>query len=319
MSMLGKIVALASGMAAAAAVASVAIVPRHGARDDLQSAATPPSQSDVKVCVGPDGVLRAAHTGDGCPAGQSQLKQADGTTDGPQHDPSKNDPIADLERRLANLERSPLFTVVDKKGHPIFAVSPEKVVVYNASQQAVAGIRATADGGLFTSQPSDGSRSVSVGASGSNAGVRVLEGGVARVDFGKQPGGNYALKFTTPQASGGTVAAIGESRAGSGALLAGDAAGHLQASITVLNGGGVIGVASGAGATILSLMQSMGGGGMLVAAAASGEPMVKMGVNEDRYGFVLTGPAAGFPLVTGSGLPGSYFLGCAGGTACRPY
>ena len=319
MSMLGKIVAVASGMAAAAAVASVAIVPaRRPNRDDPQPSATPPSKSDVKVCVGADGILRAARSGDSCPTGQ-QVKQADDSPNNPKDDPSKRDPIADLERRLANLERSPLFTVVDKKGRPILTVSPEKVVVYNASQQAVAGIRATADGGLFTSQPSDGSRSVSVGASGSNAGVLVLEGGVARVDLGKQRGGNYALKFTTPQASGGTVAAIGESRAGSGALLTGDAAGHLQASITVLNGGGVIGVASDAGATILSLMQSMTGGGMLVAAAASGEPMVKMGVNEDRYGFVLTGPAAGFPLVTGSGLPGSYFLGCAGGTACRPY
>ena len=40
--------------------------------------------------------------------------------------------------------------------------------------------------------------------------------------------------------------------------------------------------------------------------------MVKMGVAQDRYGIVLTGPKAGFPLIPGSGLPGSYIMGCAG-------
>jgi hypothetical protein len=46
--------------------------------------------------------------------------------------------------------------------------------------------------------------------------------------------------------------------------------------------------------------------------------MVKFGVNQDRYGVVLAGPVSGFPLVPGSGLPGSYFLGCAGGDKCGP-
>ena len=58
---------------------------------------------------------------------------------------------------------------------------------------------------------------------------------------------------------------------------------------------------------------------MLAIANSAKDPVVKMGVNDNRYGVVLTGPRAGFPLVPRSGLPGSYILGCAGGSSCKPY
>ena len=42
-------------------------------------------------------------------------------------------------------------------------------------------------------------------------------------------------------------------------------------------------------------------------------------VQLDRYGAVLAGPTLGFPYVPASGLPGSYFLGCAGGDRCKGF
>jgi hypothetical protein len=53
---------------------------------------------------------------------------------------------------------------------------------------------------------------------------------------------------------------------------------------------------------------------------ADGNAAVRMGHNGNRYGIVLAGPVLGLPLVPRSGLPGSYFMGCAGGErpACVP-
>jgi hypothetical protein len=62
------------------------------------------------------------------------------------------------------------------------------------------------------------------------------------------------------------------------------------------------------------------GGGLMDLATASGAAAVRMGHNGHRYGIVLAGPVLGFPYVPRSGLPGSYFMGCASGQkpACIP-
>jgi hypothetical protein len=144
----------------------------------------------------------------------------------------------------------------------------------------------------------------------------MTEGGQRRADFGRQPAGNYSLRVLGP--TGGPEAAIGESQAGTGALVIGDPLGRLRAVMTVVEGKGSVRIQNAQGEAVLALTEGATGGGLLTIGDKSSEPMVKFGVNQDRYGVVLAGPVSGFPLVPGSGLPGSYFLGCAGGDKCGP-
>ncbi|HSK09713.1 MAG TPA: hypothetical protein VK911_09055, partial [Vicinamibacterales bacterium] len=226
------------------------------------------------------------------------------------------DPIASLEQRLERLERSPLFTVIDQAGRPVFSVAPGRVTAYNAGQQVAATIIATDAGGYFKGISADRTLAASVGASGAQAGVRVYEGDRLRLTLGKQEAGNYSL--TVPSGVRGAIAGIGESRAGSGALVVSDPAGQTKASLTLADGKGTAGVFSTSGIAILSLTEGATAAGVLALGDAGGTPMVKMGVNDNRYGVVLAGPVLGFPLVPRSGLPGSYILGCAGGESCGP-
>ena len=89
--------------------------------------------------------------------------------------------------------------------------------------------------------------------------------------------------------------------------------------MTGSEGKGAIGVSNPSGSPVVSLTEGATRGGLLSIGDALSEPMVKMGVAQDRYGIVLAGPRAGFPLIPGSGLPGSYIMGCAGkGKDCGP-
>jgi hypothetical protein len=65
-----------------------------------------------------------------------------------------------------------------------------------------------------------------------------------------------------------------------------------------------------------ALLEPRIGGGMFGLDDTGGNAAVKMGHNGNRYGIVLAGPRRGAPLITKSGLPGSYFMGCA--AAVRP-
>ena len=342
MTSLVKIAAIgfaAIGTAAAASVAWVNVSRASQTGQSRQAAGRPaPDGNGVIVCVAPDSVLRAVPIGHTCSSGQSSLPVRlvkNDLWDPPSvwdFDDSKqpndsalprpvppDDPLADLQRRLSNLQRSPLFTVVDTRGDPIFEVAPETVLVYNANKTVVAAIRATADGGFFRVLSADGGVTTSVGASGRRAGVRVDEDGVRRLELGNQNSGAYSFKVLSLKPSGDPIAGIGQSRAGTGALIVGTVTGRVQATITVGDGKGMIGVSNDGGAAVLSLTEGATAGGLLAIGGARSEPMVKMGVNHDRYGVVLAGPVAGFPLVPRSGLPGSYFLGCAGGGACGPF
>jgi len=108
-------------------------------------------------------------------------------------------------------------------------------------------------------------------------------------------------------------------RPGSGALVVGDRAGQARVTMTVAEtGGGAIGVYNTASTAVVSLSEGATRGGLLAIGDASGNPVAKMGVQDDRYGIVLTGPADLGPYIPSSGLPGSYLLGCAGGSGCGP-
>jgi len=283
--------------------------------------------NDVRVCLGSDSVLRAPDEKTGlCPKGSQQLSLARPEIAKPETD--DNDPLgpakkpgetsakalADIERRLSDLEKPPLFEVVDKKTRRvIFSVAPGSVQLYNESA-AVAAMVGSSQGGQFVSRSTDGTISAYVGAYGERAGLRLSEGGQPRLDLLKQPGGNYSLKI---RAGDGDIAGIGESKAGTGALVVGDKDGQHKATVQVDNGKGAVSIFNDGGHGVASLTQSTNGGGLLVLADANSDARVMMGSNDNRYGVVMTFPS-GLPYVPKTGLPGSYMLGCAAGPACVP-
>jgi hypothetical protein len=230
--------------------------------------------------------------------------------------PGKDDVLAQLTLRLDRLKRSPLLTVVDR-GVPIFTVSPGSVAVHSTGGTPLAEMRATDEGGFLVGRSAVGDLATFLGASGTSAGLRIIDGDVLRTDLGKQDAGNYSLRVTSPD--GGLVAGLGESQAGSGAILVADQQSRVRASMTVVDGRGVFSINSAGGSGLVSLRASQAGTGLLSIGNTGGDEAVKMMVNGDRYGVALAGPQVGLPLMTGSGLPGSYILGCSGGGGCRPY
>jgi hypothetical protein len=330
---LGKLAAVGSASIGTATAASLTwfALSAGPQTDRSKQPANQPAAGDDKVivCVASDSVLRASNT---CSSGQTALPVLvtsappnpgwadwDQLKDSTPPDDPQSNPLGDLEQRLGKLQKSPLFTVVDNADNPIFSVAPETVVVYNGNKQDVAAIRAIDGGGFFWAGSADGKLAASVGASGTRAGVRITEGDVRRIELGKHESGTYSLKVPSLNASGKAIVGIGQSKAGTGALIVADVTGRVKASMTVGDGKGMIGVSNDRGAAVLSLTEGATGGGLLAIGDAKSEPMVKMGASQDRYGVVLAGPGAGFPLVPRSGLPGSYFLGCAGGPSCKPY
>ena len=285
--------------------------------------------NDVIVCIGADSVLRSPASGI-CPSGSTQMalagpdiKKPDTENTKDPLDPNKStkkstesDRLAGLEDRISKLENSSLFEVVNKGGNVIFSVAPGSLQVYNEDRVPVAAILATPEGGQFVGRSADGNLSAFIGSYGERAGLRLSEGNVPRLDLLRQTAGNYALRLPSVD---GVIAGIGESQAETGALIIGDLGGRKKASMILADGKGTIGIFNGGGKAILSLTEGATGGGLFEIGDANSETMVKMGAKDDRYGVVMAGPKAGFPLIQKSGLPGSYILGCAGGSACRPY
>jgi hypothetical protein len=247
---------------------------------------------------------------------------------------SESDELADLERRVINLETGELFTVVDRPGDgakKLFSItstnSASTATVYDSAEAGVVSMVATADGGYFTTLKSGASERYVLGADDSTlAGLRFIEsatgvgalttGERARIELGRQKSGNEGLAFP---AGSGEVVGIGESKAGTGLMLVGDKEGNRKATfMTGTDRKGMIGIFNGDKA-ILAFGEATGNtGGLLAIGDAKGEPRVKMGTNDNRYGVVMALPK-GLPYVPKSGLPGSYMLGCAGGPpACVP-
>jgi hypothetical protein len=310
-------------------VGAVSVVWVNGRPGPQSAQGTPSRRDDHKriVCVASDSVIHV-ESGTVCAAGQTPLPLA--LSPPAPSDPTKpsrhpGDQLADLERRLAALQKSPLFTVVDKEDHPMFAVMPGRAVVYHPSSfDEVVSIGAGEDGGILTVSAANDALRVNIAASASRTGLWSERDGVKRLELGMSAIGTSSLKILTSESK--VVAGMGESRAGTGAIVVANRQGQTLASMTVVDDDalgagtakGAIGVFNRKGAAVLSLTEGATGGGLLTIGDASSTPMVKMGVKDDRYGVVLAGPRAGFPLVPRSGLPGSYFLGCAGGAACVP-
>src|SRR2546423_13787962 len=163
---------------------------------------------------------------------------------------SDSEAIADLEKRISNLQSPTLFMVVDRQYKPIFKVDStdnwNSASVFSSAGQDVAIMLADADGGYFLVRSDDGSTKARLGIDKVWAGLRISERGtqtvtekgvthdvirdLARIELGGQEGGNYSLKFP---AFVGLLAGIGESKAGSGALTIGDSNGNKRVSMFV--------------------------------------------------------------------------------------
>lgn len=280
------------------------------------------------VCIAPDGVLHAPGSGGTCAPGQTPVPLQSpmtaactsdpwsGTNDDCDPSPPASDDTLDaIDFRLEQLTRRPLFEVVDSDSRPIFQVSPGKAVVSNADGDRAVELHSRQAGGDLLVRNALGAE-VALSVSGARAGLVMTENGVKRVEFGKQLAGNVSLRLLHGPA---VVAAIGESQAKSGALVVADPIGTPRAQMIVDDDNkGLVAIRNGQGTPVIAMTEGATGGGLLLVGDAAGTPMVKFGVNEDRYGVVLAGPVSGFPLVPNSGMPASYFLGCAGGDKCGP-
>jgi hypothetical protein len=303
-------------------------------RPEVPTAATaigvPPRQEpivppdDVTLCVGPgpDHVLRATRLDGTCPAGHRELRLAeedegicelcDPDEEPKPQDPARDGQLAAIEDRIRALENTAYFEVVTEDDKPVFRVAPGGVRVFNAGAVAVAAIGTTDEGGYFTGRSAGPAGYASIGASGARGGVRLLEGDLTRLELKVQEGrGSYRVPF-----SAGLIAGLGETSVGTGALLTGTFSGRIRGSLTVPDGRGMIASNGNAESGGTAILEPRIGGGMFGLDDTSGNAAIKMGHNGNRYGIVLAGPKLGFPLIPKSGLPGSYFMGCA--TAVRP-
>jgi len=316
--------AIGVGTAGAAVVAAAAwiVVPMG-----RQSPVDGPVRDAVVVCLGSDSVLRSPPASGLCPKGSMQVNLAKADLDNPDRvgddDPlgpmkkpqeDKSDPLADIARRISELENASVFEVVDQEDRVMFSVAPERVQLYNKEKTLVAEMRATSEGGELVTRTNNHKNSAFIAAYGDRAGLRLKESNVPRLDLLRQEAGNYSFKI--PLGSSLT-AGIGESKAGTGAIIVSDFQGRPRALISMSDGRGAATIFNDTGNAVVSLTESANGGGVLALGDPNSNAMVKMGTNYNRYGVVMTFPP-GFPYVPRSGLPGSYLLGCAGGPSCVP-
>ena len=327
MALPAKLLALiGSGAIAASAAAHFVIAPAAsgpGADSGSSAGGTESAgQSDVKLlpCVAPDQVLYASRSNGECLPGHREFTLEDDEEDTCElcdpFDDEKKDPNGanELKARVEALERAPYLEVVDKADRVIFRVGPEGARLFDAASKPAADLGASAAGGWITLYSGDAE--VALAATGRNSGMRVEESGVARMDMGSSKGGPYALRVSSPQS---IIAGLGQSRAGSGALVIGTPT-KTKATLTISDGRGMLSVFNHSPSDGAAMTQPTIGGGMIDLGMADGNSAVKMGHNGNRYGIVLAGPVLGLPLVPRSGLPGSYFMGCASGEkpACVP-
>lgn len=325
MGTIGVVTAAVVGTAAAAAVTWVALrqPPTSGAKTTPQR----PSSSNASagaapiVCAGADRVLRVAADGV-CRASEKVVPlgvpgaSSAGQDDNPWPPPPESDrpdPTRDLNARLDKIEKWTLLQVVNRAGRILFSVAPGGVSLFNADEAVVVAMRTNDQGGYLWTKSGDYQRTAYIGAMDTHIGLLIKERDLTRLQLGRRAAGNYSLML--PSAAG-PVAAIGESKAGNGALILGDPAGHSKAALNAADNKGNVPIFSKKGEGIAFLTQGEQLGGLFAIGNALGDTFVKMGVKENRYGVVMAGPRAGFPYVPASGLPGSYFLGCAGGERC---
>jgi hypothetical protein len=287
-------------------------------RADLRAQAP----SAIHVCASSDRVLRVAPDS-GCPPGHTSLylpgPSAQHGGDGrPKNDSGSRQKIADLEQRLAELEKAggvrelphsaqAPFEVKDRSGNVVFRVDRNAVSLFNRGAKPVTQMLASDDGGRFKASSATADMNASLVAEGKSVGVVVREAGTTRIDLGT-PTDKYRLMIS--EKSGNIVAGIGQEKTdGSGLVVVGDQAGVMKAAVQVGNGTGVVTVENTARIPVATLGQGGNGGGHFQIVGPDNLVMVEAGVAKDGYGIVRAGPAAFAPGYGVLGLPGSYVMG----------
>ncbi len=182
------------------------------------------------------------------------------------------------------------FEVVTKKGGRLLRIEEQNVTFYNHDGKPVVWIQTDYSGGLLQTQSVTGDREATIGAQDRRAHLVVKEKGNDRIDLGRRANGRYSLQVYGPQNK--VVVGIGQSIAGSGIMLIGDAAGTTKVSMHInklTDGGTVLQVANGAGG-IVGSMSAAAGGGQLQLTNAAGNSMVEAGLTEENVGVVRTLP-----------------------------
>lgn len=334
------IAAVATTTAAASAAAYIAINTQSvsGSADGTTTSASRPAHSssaptepvnapqNMKLCVAPDRVLHANREGeDHCPAGQEELQLAQSDQPAcdlcdpfnpPSAESSGDVALDQLRNRIHDLEYHPYFEVLDAHDQPIFQLIPGGARFLNGDRVSVATVVASEESGVFSVFSGNRRDQASIGGSYDNVGVQFTEDDVPRLEVGRRHGGPFGLRITS---SGGLIAGIGESRAGTGAMTIGSSIGQTLGILSIPDHRAMMTLLAARGSAV-ALAEAKIGGGLLDIANANGDSAVKMGHNGQRYGIVLAGPILGFPLVPRSGVTGSYFMGCASGErpACVP-
>lgn len=330
-----KLVAtVATTTIAATAATYFAVDSQNGRGDDTGDGREQSAMNDAEpaddliLCVGIDDQILRVPPGfaNECPEGQQEFRLSDEDEricelcdpfDGAPPSPkSDREAVNAIERRIRDLENTPYFEVVSQKDEKtIFSIRPGGARLFNAAGTAVAAVGTGDHGAFLTGRSAVTTAEASIGVSGSNGGVAIFENGV-RTELGVR-GGPYALRFPSDK---GLIAGLGQSRAGSGAVIVGGLTGVTDASITVTDGRALVALSKHGGAGGAAIAEATIGGGLLDLATARGDSAVKMGHNGHRYGIVMAGPVLGVPYVPRTGIPGSYFVGCASGEkpACIP-
>jgi hypothetical protein len=210
--------------------------------------------------------------------------------------------VQKLESRLKDLEyrdrmgtlrgrrvKAP-FQVLTKEGGRLLRIEPENVAFYARDDKPVVHILADESGGMLQAQSVDGVREVTIAAQDRRSHLVVREADADRMDVGRRANGRYSVQVYA--ANRKEVAAFGQSVAGSGVMLIGDAAGTAKVRMQIskpADGGTAIHVANAAG-TIVGSMSAAAGGGQLRIGDAAGNSRVEAGLTVENVGVVRTFP-----------------------------
>jgi hypothetical protein len=287
-SMPGTLAAFACG----AVVALVVIA----SRQDVIAA----KSGTVHTCAAADGTLRLTGEAVPCVPGERRVRIQVSVPEEKDCE-EDNDRMQQLERRLKDLEyRDRMgtlrgrrvyapFEVVTKKGTRLMRIEEQNVTFYNQGARPVVWIETDSSGGLLQTQTAAGDREATIAAQGNRSHLVIKEKGEDRVDVGRRANGYYNLQVYGP--ANKMVAGIGQSSAGSGLMLVGDAAGatKVKMSFDATRLGTLMSVANRAGLEVGTISAAFGGG-ILQLTDAAGRSMVEAGLTEANVGVVRTLP-----------------------------
>lgn len=280
-----------SAFACGAVVALVAMV----SREDVIAA----KSATVHTCAGADGTLHMTNAAVPCAPGERRVRIKVRI---PEEKDCEEDSarLQKLESRLKDLEyrdrmgtlrakrvHAP-FEVVTKRDGRLMRIEEQNVTFYNQDAKPVVWIEADASGGLLQTQTASGDREAVIAAQGGRSHLLIKEKEEDRVDLGRRANGFYSMQVYGP--ANKLVAGIGQSLAGSGILLIGDAAGNTKAKMSFDARLGTVMSVSNRGGTEVGTISALAGGGVLQLTDAAGRSMVEAGLTEANVGVVRTLP-----------------------------